>query len=325
MSPSRLEDTRLDNWESFEKELQKIARSRNRTRRAGHYVTDILFRGHADSTWPLDTSLDRSARCPYTPRQYYALISDARHRIAAFTRTSWDDILGIEDFVQGLRDEVLLRGPRLAPALKYMVYLRHHGFPSPLLDWTMSPYIAAYFAFRERPRADRVAIYVYIEQEEIKAFDPARPMIKSLGHNIPSDPRHVLQQCQYTMCYKIRDGQPSFCDHEDAIAYEFNEVNRTDRTWKFTLPVDERNKILARLEAYNINAYSLFGSEDSLMEATFTREDLRRLDNQVGAEQARKNRKRLTREARLRGWLPPQPPRQPHDESNNPEADENHT
>jgi hypothetical protein len=30
---------------------------------------------------------------------------------------------------------------------EYLAHLRHRGFPSPLLDWTRSLYVAAYFAF----------------------------------------------------------------------------------------------------------------------------------------------------------------------------------
>lgn len=32
----------------------------------------------------------------------------------------------------------------------FMTRLRHHGFPSPLLDWPQSPYIAAFFAFNKK-------------------------------------------------------------------------------------------------------------------------------------------------------------------------------
>jgi len=45
-----------------------------------------------------------------------------------------------------------------------------------------------------------------------------------------------------------------------------------DRLWKFNLPSTERLRVLKVLDEYNLNAISLFGSEESLMETMALRE-----------------------------------------------------
>jgi hypothetical protein len=89
-------------------------------------------------------------------------------------------------------------------------------------------------------------------------------------HYLNADKRHYLQQCDYTICTEIRsDNQPCYISHENA---SFGITGGTTIR-KYLLPSSERKKALMKLDhSYNINAYSLFGSEESLMEAAFLRE-----------------------------------------------------
>ena len=69
---------------------------------------------------------------------YFGVVRGVRPAVVSLTGRAWQ-------LSEGPVDEGH-HGP--PPGYEFMIYMRHHGFPSPLLDWSRSPYVAAFFAFR---------------------------------------------------------------------------------------------------------------------------------------------------------------------------------
>lgn len=91
----------------------------------------LVFRGQADSRWPLKTSLDRLRGFASAAEREGVLAS----LIDQFRRLA-------RSLEAGLRPE----GP-----IEWELLGRHHGLPTSVLDFTRSPYVASYFAYAERP------------------------------------------------------------------------------------------------------------------------------------------------------------------------------
>ncbi|WP_054773445.1 FRG domain-containing protein [Methylogaea oryzae] len=105
----------------------------------------------------LDTTLSREYPKLNRLSDYYHLISKIKPEVEVFTNHIWPniDVVAIErrlEAYDSLRLDFL-------PVCEYLIYLRHHGFPSPFLDWSRSLYVAAFFAF-QKAEADRVAVFV---------------------------------------------------------------------------------------------------------------------------------------------------------------------
>jgi hypothetical protein len=87
---------------------------------------DFIFRGHKQKDYKLETTLQRHRLIPHS----HGLDIDEmiNHFRVGLTR------LGIAPFQSDSR-------------LDWLEYARHHGVPTPVLDFTYSPYIALFFAF----------------------------------------------------------------------------------------------------------------------------------------------------------------------------------
>ena len=106
---------------------------------------DYFYRGQRDPSWKLQTTFHR-----YASDLGLTLI-DYLDRV----------IPEIHYYVSAYHNEIFnLQIPEEFGV--FLAILQHHGFPTPLLDWTLSPYIAAYFAFRnvddKKPQADHAKI-----------------------------------------------------------------------------------------------------------------------------------------------------------------------
>lgn len=260
---------KLDRWQDFETAVSIIFEDLEKRRReTGVHVSLPLFRGHAKESWPLSTTLERFSEEQYSLRDYYEILLAVKPAVASFTSKPWN--LSASDIA---KTDSRVPGP--PPGYDFMVHLRHHGFPSPLLDWSRSPYIAAFFAFQPRPEKEdnNIAIYAYVEYYGCaKTGMPNEACITGLGPYIQTHKRHFIQQCEYTICKK-RDGDNYFYwNHEEA--FQRNETEQ-DILTKYLIPRSERLKVLSKLDFMNINSYSLFANEESLM-ATLAYQEIER-------------------------------------------------
>jgi len=270
-------------WRTFEQKVHELREEYHKE------SSPLLFRGQGNSDWELKTTLDRNtywtvtdtpsrnARFGMTLLDYYNLITGG---VGPEVKTfSGVDVPERDQKVANgfFERDLLSRFPSGFPNMqlyRYMAYLRHLAFPSPLLDWSRSPFVAAFFAFREDPpvRIEKRAIYAFCKGPTGgSGLVFGQPSIYPLGPYVQTHPRHFRQRCDYTFCavFDVNVEQWRFESHEEV----FNKADpKQDFLWKITIPSAERETVLRVLNDYNLNAFSLFGSEESLVETMWLRE-----------------------------------------------------
>ena len=107
---------------------------------------NIPFRGHRDAGWRLESTLARHRKAPPTRRTTHEIDEMIDHFIVNLA------LIGLP-----LPFDKRDRRGRLE-------FARHHGAPSPLIDFSRSPYVALFFAFNgvrplEAKKGEYAAIY----------------------------------------------------------------------------------------------------------------------------------------------------------------------
>jgi hypothetical protein len=262
-----MQEIRLKSWNEFRATVHDIRDKYGIFEYTEDYKHKniVLFRGHSDATWELETTLERYEDKDVSLDLYLLKAHQSHHEIEALTGKNWN-LKGFRELIEGIAEKQSDTFIDLG-CHEYLIYLRHHGFPSPLLDWSSSPYVAAYFAFFNKSHAEDVAIHVYIESTRgTKTLSGNSPVIHTLGPYVTTDVRHFSQKAQYTITTQFDEGmkRQHFKPHSSVLD---QNVRNQDLHIKIIIPASERLAAIKELDDYNINHYTLFGTEDALVQA----------------------------------------------------------
>ena len=222
----------LSSWQEFHEKVRNIESGR-----------DYVWRGQKndeDNGWNLRSSFDREVK----------------------TNGQHDRTKKLKRHLAKFKKEMNKTYPNVIPQDDSDIWAfgQHYGLKTPLLDWTLSPYIAAYFAFNEGVDVDDRYRYVYALNRSIERLISKRKkagQILSSGRSVPfidklsyPNPRFTAQKGIFTKAFQGNDIREYVQNFTNKRPYELLIV-------KFKIPTRDREECLRQLSLMNIDHASL--------------------------------------------------------------------
>jgi FRG domain-containing protein len=228
--------TRL-NWNDYKNHVSNLLSKR------------YLFRGQTGS-WRLRTSFHRRGRTNL--HRYLAEDVQALHRqLSARTKHLFNLTIG-DEFGS------------------FLNLVQHHGYPTPLLDWTYSPYVGAFFAYRgitnEEAEAaaerDNVRVQIFDQAQWIKDWNQIFFLVRpfpyvTVKEFIAVENERMIPQQAVSLITNL----------DDIESYIRSKETETRKyLWAIDLPLRGRRPIVQELSYMGIAAGSLFPGLDGACE-----------------------------------------------------------
>ncbi len=230
--PSDYQPQKISSWNEFRNFVLSLEQGR------------YIYRGQEDAQWRLRTFFHRTGRAD-TLRYLSVDVPSLHQHLSSLTRHVFDLTKPVENGA-------------------FVSLIQHHGYPTPLLDWTHSPFIAAYFAFRKaRQTEGNVRIFIFDEKRwrsdfnQLAKLAPAKPHFSIAKFLSINNPRMVPQQALSSIT--------NVDDIEEYIRMREHERG-TQYLRVIDLRVSERPYVMSELKLMGITAGSLFPGLDGACE-----------------------------------------------------------
>jgi hypothetical protein len=162
----------------------------------------------------------------------------------------------------------------LADAVQNAAFLnlvQHHGYPTPLLDWTYSPFVAAFFAYRNikgseasaAPDDRKVRIFIFDKQQWLSTFPQVYNTNLHWPHFTIVEPAAIGNERLIP-----QQALSSYTTIDDIETYIISKEKETIKQYLqvIDLPLRERNNIMKELALMGITAGSLIPGLDGACE-----------------------------------------------------------